>query len=104
MLILGKKYVEGVGTRFSFFLKIAGGAFGAGGKQRIREMYDEACVNYSKGDKNIDVIRFSRGAALAIHFCNVLAKKGLELESGKTEKPSIRFLGLWWVHLESQSI
>jgi hypothetical protein len=58
-------------------------------------MYDEACVNYFKGDKNINVIGFSRGAALAIHFCNVLAKKGLELESGETEKPSIRFLGLW---------
>jgi hypothetical protein len=41
------------------FLKIAGGAFGAGGKQRIREMYDEVCVNYSKVDKNIDVIGFS---------------------------------------------
>jgi hypothetical protein len=90
-----KNYIEGVGTRFSLFGKILGGATGAGGQQRIREMYKEACQNYKDGDKEIDIIGFSRGSALALQFCHVLAEKGLELNSGETEKPKVRFLGLW---------
>lgn len=86
--------LDGVGTRFSVFGKMAGGITGVGGRQRIREMYAEACRNYAD-DKVIDVIGFSRGAALAVHFCNVLGEKGLELENGEIVKPRVRFLGLW---------
>lgn len=91
----GREYVEGVGTRFSYFGKIVGGLTGAGGRERIAEMYKEACENFEAGDEHIDVIGFSRGAALAVHFCNVLERKGLELARGKVERPRIRFLGVW---------
>lgn len=91
----GAKYLAGVGTRFSIFGKIVGGITGAGGRSRILRMYKHACRNYAAGDTDIDVVGFSRGAALAVHFCNVLAKKGLELPDGSVACPKVRFLGLW---------
>lgn len=41
----------------------------------------------------MDVIGFSRGAALALHFCNRLAR-GVVC-AGETVIPRVRFLGLW---------
>lgn len=91
----GTEYVEGVGTRFSVLGKIFGGIAGAGGRQRIEEMYEELEENYQDGDKNIDIIGFSRGAALAVHFANVIRTKGIKTRQGKTLRPRIRFLGVW---------
>ncbi len=91
----GGEYVSGVGTRFGFFGKIVGGLTGAGGRQRIEEMYEELEENYADGDPHIDIIGFSRGAALALHFANVVAKKGVRDKNGKRIIPEIRFLGLW---------
>lgn len=88
------EYIEGVGTRFGTFGKVLGGLFGVGGKPRIEEMQDTLIENWEKGDHTIDVIGFSRGAALAIHFSNQICKDGIELSSGVI-KPKIRFLGLW---------
>lgn len=94
----GNFYTKGVGTRLGLIGKIVGGAIGAGGKKRIRQAYDELCQNYVDGDTMIDIVGFSRGAALALHFANVINCKGIRHpESGeKIEKhPQIRFLGLW---------
>ncbi len=81
-----KFYLEGVGTRGGFIGKILGGVVGAGGRVRIREAIDELEKNFHDGDKVVDIIGFSRGAALALHFAN----KVVEIKQCE-----IRFLGLW---------
>ncbi len=87
-------YIEGVGTRFGALGKVLGGLLGMGGRSRIDEMLDELAENYPN-DKVVDVIGYSRGAALAVHFCNKLAKEGVTLKDGNHVIPEIRFLGLW---------
>ena len=89
------EYLEGVGTRFGKIGKLVGGLFGAGGRTRIDEMYDELCENWEKGDTVIDIIGFSRGAALAVHFANLIGEKGVKLGSGESVAAKIRFLGVW---------
>src|SRR5262245_20658284 len=71
------EYLQGVGTRFSLVGRIIGGAFGVGAKWRIRKMYRSLCRRYHGGDRNIDIVGFSRGAALAVHFANVIAERGI---------------------------
>lgn len=89
------EYREGVGTRFGSVGRLAGGLFGVGGRSRVEEMYDAARANWTRGDREFDITGFSRGAALAVHFANVLAEQGLRLADGSTVKPAIRFLGVW---------
>ena len=62
-------------------------AFGLGGHLRIGIMMDRLAHNCDAGDTTIDVIGFSRGAALAISFANEVARKLPTLR--------IRFLGVW---------
>ena len=88
-------YLPGVGTRMGAIGKVLGGALGLGGRTRIEEMLEALQKNYIKGDTDIDVIGFSRGAALAVHFCNKVAEDGIKNKDGQTEIPAIRFLGLW---------
>lgn len=78
-------YVSGVGTRLGFLGKIAGTILGAGGRTRIKEGLAAFETNLANGDRDVDVIGFSRGAALALHFANEVAERGMK----------IRFLGLW---------
>ena len=92
---LAVEYAEGVGTRFGMLGHVLGGLFGSGGRSRIHEMYDELKENWQKGDNTIDIIGFSRGAALAVHFSNILAHHGVKLDDGTMVKPEIRFLGVW---------
>ncbi len=91
----GTEYVEGVGTRFGALGRVLGGVFGAGGKTRIEEMYEKLITNWQKGDKDIDIIGFSRGAALAVHFSNVITKVGIQADHNVLARPNIRFLGVW---------
>lgn len=91
-------YRAGVGTRLGVVGKIFGGAAGVGGRDRVREAHKEICKNFLDGDTNIDIVGFSRGAALALHLANVIARKGIEdPKSNRVVKrnPEIRFLGLW---------
>ena len=93
-------YIEGVGTRYGVLGRVLGGVFGAGGKTRIEEMYERLCEFWEAGDQEIDIVGFSRGAALAVHFANVIRHTGIR-QGGDAEgevlesNPSIRFLGLW---------
>jgi uncharacterized protein (DUF2235 family) len=80
-------YLEGVGTRLGFVGKLLGGLAGVGGRVRIREALEQLDHNFADGDRTIDIIGFSRGAALALHFAN-------EIQEDK-DKAAIRFLGLW---------
>ncbi len=86
-------YLHGVGNRFGRTGRIVGGFVGAGGKERVREMVALVGRNFEAGDMEVDVIGFSRGAAIAVHFCNKL-DKGIKVD-GETVRPMIRFLGLW---------
>lgn len=91
-------YAKGVGTRLGWPGKLLGGAFGAGGKQRIAQARAELAANYRAGDRHIDIIGFSRGAALALHFANTLQRRGVrDPASGQllAAHAEIRFLGLW---------
>lgn len=89
------EYVEGIGTRFGKLGRVLGGLLGSGGHSRIEEMYEELCENWEQGDQVIDIIGFSRGAALAVHFANEIGEKGVKLSSGKAQPARVRFLGLW---------
>lgn len=93
MLSEDAEYVTGVGVRFGLPGKLVGGFTGAGGWQRVREFLAKFKENWLKGDKNVDVIGFSRGSALALHFCNAL-NDGVDMD-GHNVIPHIRFLGLW---------
>lgn len=113
------KYLQGVGTRFHLMGRFLGGAFGFGARYRLRRMFLALAARYNEGDEEIDIIGFSRGAALAIHFANVIDRYGVPIKDGgrhlgfhyyeglgltfffpkletKTTRPAaIRFLGLW---------
>ncbi|GKS59070.1 hypothetical protein YTPLAS18_25970 [Nitrospira sp.] len=80
-------YLEGVGTRLGFIGKLLGGLTGIGGRFRINVAMERLNRYFAEGDRTVDIIGFSRGAALALHFANQVAeeKQGAE----------IRFLGLW---------
>ena len=84
-------YVEGVGTRHWLPGFILGGLFGIGGQERVGEAMDRLAENVDKGDTHIDIIGFSRGAALALEFANDVHDSAV---AGQHERP-IRFLGLW---------
>ena len=84
----GSLYLKGIGTRAREFLgKTIGEAFGFGGHKRIRQALDRMEHNFDAGDEIIDVVGFSRGAALAISFANEIA--------GKYANRAVRFIGVW---------
>jgi len=89
------EYRAGVGTRYGAVGKVLGGVFGMGGQSRIEEMYNALKANWQHGDQVIDIIGFSRGAALVVHFANILGQEGIKLDDGSVVKPDIRFLGVW---------
>jgi hypothetical protein len=84
----GSLYFKGIGTRARTPLGTAvSEAMGIGGFDRIDQALDRLKRNVDAGDTTIDVIGFSRGAALAISFANTVARKHKHL--------SIRFVGIW---------
>lgn len=89
-------YEEGVGLRFGLLGRFFGGSFGAGGEARVKEAYDKLQKIYDEGDRDIDIVGYSRGAALALDFANLINKKGLKgPDGGRIDSPPIRFLGLF---------
>jgi len=87
-LKIGSLYLKGIGTRSRGFVGYKPAeAFGVGGHRRVRQAIDRLENNFEVGDTVVDVIGFSRGAALAVSFANELA--------GKLPRVSIRFMGLW---------
>lgn len=87
-------YQPGVGTKLGKTGKLIGGITGAGGRTRVKKAMKRLRKNFEEGDTTIDIVGFSRGAALALHFANKIASKGVETSAGK-QTPKIRFLGLW---------
>ena len=87
-------FYQGVGTKHGTIGKLLGGAFGVGGHERIDEAKRDIEKQFNAGDRAIDVVGFSRGAALAVDFANVISDDGVKI-NGVTEKPAIRFLGVF---------
>jgi uncharacterized protein (DUF2235 family) len=84
-------YERGVGTRFGRLGRIVGGITGLGARSRVGRALAKLDQRLAHGDTNIDVIGFSRGAALALHFANQV---WFRAQQRKRHLP-IRFLGLW---------
>lgn len=85
---LGSLYLKGIGTRAHTSVANAlGKAIGFGGHRRVRQMMNRLEDNFEAGDRAIDVVGFSRGAALVISFANEIAEKLPDL--------TIRFIGVW---------
>jgi uncharacterized protein (DUF2235 family) len=94
----GVFYEKGVGTRLGLFGRVFGGAFGIGGDSRVDRLYDNLCRQYVKGDTDIDIIGFSRGAALALDLANTIFRSGIrdpQTRRQVVKEPPIRFMGLW---------
>jgi uncharacterized protein (DUF2235 family) len=87
-------YRNGVGTRLSWWGKLVGGAFGAGGFTRLEEALHHLKARSKAGDPDIDIVGFSRGAALALAFANKI-NGNHELRDASGKPPRIRFLGLF---------
>jgi hypothetical protein len=91
-------YVAGVGTRFDAIGRVAGGAFGLGELPRIKEGHAHLCRAWANGDKIIDVVGFSRGAATTLDFCHYVQEHGIrhpDTDAMLEPDPEIRFLGVW---------
>jgi uncharacterized protein (DUF2235 family) len=80
-----KHYFEGIGTRFGELGRILGGVTGAGGRDRVSEALIAFGANRQRDDAIVDVVGFSRGAALALQFANKVC----------SERCTVRFVGLW---------
>lgn len=87
-------YEKGVGTRFGKLGRVLGGIAGAGGRSRVKRARERLERNFARGDTTIDIVGFSRGSALALHFANKIERKGVKTPDGKVV-PTIRFLALW---------
>jgi uncharacterized protein (DUF2235 family) len=92
-----KFFYKGVGTKHGNLGKLFGGAFGVGGHERIEDATKNLSEQLASGDDTVDIIGFSRGAALAMHFANVVAAGVRVTRQGRVEtaRPAIRFLGVW---------
>jgi RHS repeat-associated protein len=56
-----------------------GGAFGLGGKSILSKMYDRLERHYNNSeDRHLDIFGFSRGAAQALEFANMIKTRGIE--------------------------
>ena len=88
----------GSGPGTSFVGRALGGVFGLGELPRIQEAYAHLCEAWAAGDRAIDIVGFSRGAATTLDFCHYLQERG-HPEAGTQEvvepNPEIRFLGIW---------
>ena len=85
-------YQRGIGTA-GLLRKALGTVTGFGGRTFVRRALDKLHDNIERGDTTIDVVGFSRGAALALDFVNEIAKGKVKLANGAI--PKVRFLGLF---------
>ena len=90
--------MDGVGSRFGIIGKIFGGVTGAGAAQRVDENFEAMRKNFQAGDTDIDIIGYSRGAAIARMFVHRIERDFDSLilnRKALTEPPAVRFLGLF---------
>lgn len=93
-----REYVDGVGSRYGIIGKMIGGLTGAGAEQRVEEHFQSLQRNFKHGDTVIDIVGYSRGAAIARMFVHRIERDYEALEAnGKAfvQPPEVRFLGLF---------
>jgi uncharacterized protein (DUF2235 family) len=93
-----KWYVAGPGTRVGELGRTIGGLTGAGARQRLEEAYAQLRKDYAAGERTIDIVGFSRGAAIALDFANFINDHGIrdaQTDAIIAGDVKIRFLGLW---------
>lgn len=84
----GSLYLKGIGRRArTIFGRGPAEIFGLGGHKRVRQAMARLENNIDAGDDTIDIVGFSRGAALAMSFANNIDK---EMPDAK-----IRFVGVF---------
>ncbi|MCA1789470.1 MAG: DUF2235 domain-containing protein, partial [Thioalkalivibrio sp.] len=90
-------YREGVGS--DWYTLGNGGVYGLGGKRRVRYMLDrlqESFVSGQPGSKEIVIVGFSRGGALALDFANKIHRFGVfDRDLGVRRPVEIQFLGVF---------
>jgi uncharacterized protein (DUF2235 family) len=74
-------YVPGVGTRLGEIGRTFGGVFGLGEVPRLKEAYRQLCQNWAAGDTEIDIVGFSRGAAMTLDFCTTSSNTGSRIRT-----------------------
>ena len=96
------EYFPGVGSGAWFETKtgktldfIFGGAFGIGAQGIVNQAFQRLRRNFSRGDRVIDIIGYSRGAAIARMFADRVARDYSKLERAIDQPPEIRFIGLF---------
>lgn len=89
-------YQKGLGRGSGWLSRFLGGTFGFGGRAQVKKAHERLQELYNEGDHDIDIIGYSRGAALALDFANYIDETGLRKPDGsRIASPSIRFLGLF---------
>lgn len=90
------EYIGGPGNAIDNgkLMRLLGGMGGAGGTAIVDEMVGRFISNWDRGDHDVKISGFSRGAALAVEFANRLADLKRE-DPGKYQDLDIDFLGLF---------
>lgn len=86
-------YEPGIGNDddYSFIMQMWGGATGWGGRGIVRDACMKIGALVEQGKKALlDVVGFSRGSALALHFANTVTEHGVPLPS--TVKKVVRWV------------
>lgn len=96
------EYFPGVGSGAWFETEtgktldfIFGGAFGIGAQGIVKQAFQRLRRNFARGDHEIDIIGFSRGAATARMFADRVALDYRKLDKALERPPEIRFIGLF---------
>lgn len=93
------EYFPGIGSSRRIGDRIFGVTFGFGALGIVNDAFSKLKKNYKRGDQVIDIVGYSRGAALARTFADKIFQDYKQLSDGKeqilTEPPEIRFLGLF---------
>ena len=85
---IGSLYVKGIGRLAQTLIGMGvAEAFGIGGHRRVEQAMARLKRNRRHGDSIVDVVGFSRGAALALSFVNEIADE--------MPQQKVRFLGLF---------
>jgi uncharacterized protein (DUF2235 family) len=84
----GSLYLKGIGRAAHTLIgKGVSESLGVGGHHRVRQAMSRLRKNLARGDGAIDVVGFSRGAALALSFANTIASH--------LPAQRVRFLGVF---------
>jgi uncharacterized protein (DUF2235 family) len=82
-------YYRGIGTQGGKILRLLSGGTGLGGELRLDDAKKDLKKQLKTGERSVDIVGFSRGAALAIDFANEI------VDTLQRNDLRVRFLGLF---------